>query len=402
MTSTPRQAPTGAPRRARLARSTTAAACALLGAALGLGACQKVPDKLPSRGITVPPPDQSIFLRASFDDDPSTYIGRFLPDQLSPSQIDENEAMATRCSAFITHKEIKASGTYDEYYNASTNLGLAVGSPGLGGGNLGVGDTSTVRVRYDLTRKMRAEIADQAGFDQCCAAAPDQCPDFIIGEFFFGTGHVFQAVGAQSDFDADGVSPTLMAEVDFKDEVVWKRQSNFDEVYFAFRKQRVRNASQAASADPDDCSWANNVPSSLDGKFFVGVSSPATNEADARDLAMRNARAQVVRFLGEYITSASITNSSAVEGYLQDEKVITAVAEALVSRVKDQRWCPAETLETPKGLMFTTRVLAFFPEADKKEAAREALKVTSSSLKAEGRLDAATEAAINKALGALQ
>jgi hypothetical protein len=41
----------------------------------------------------------------------------------------------------------------------------------------------------------------------------------------------------------------------------------------------------------------------------------------ARDLAMRNAREQVVKFLGEYSTTASSSGASLVKGYLEDMQV---------------------------------------------------------------------------------
>lgn len=377
--------------------------------ALGLGmslavACQPTPDKLPSGGVTVPPPDKSVFLRASFDDDPSPFIGRFLPDTLTTEETDENQAMQTRCSEFITFKEVKAAGSFDEYYSSARQASLSVGLPGVASGNVGAGSNATVRVRYELSKKMRAEVSDQEGFDRCCQAAPDQCPDFIIGEFFFGNGEVFQAMGSKAGLDGEQIGAGMSTgEVDVKDELVWKRQTRFEEVYFAFRKQRVRNAAgEQLAAGDDDCSWANNIPTSLDGQFFVGVSAPTASEAQARSQAMRDARAQTVRFLGEFITTASATTSNALEGYLQDEEVVTAAAEGLASRVKDRRWCPAQTIDTPKGPMFTIKVLAFFPEADKKEAARETLQSVEKSLEARGKLDGKAKEALGKALEGLK
>lgn len=345
-----------------------------------------VPDKLPQRGVVVPPADKSVFLRASFDDDPSSFVGRFLPDSLEAGEIDENQAMSTRCSEFISYKEIKAGGSYDEYYNSARQASLSVSLPGVAAAEAGAGNNATVRVRYDLTRKMRAEIEDQAGFDQCCTADPAQCPEFIIGEFFYGTGEVFQAAGAQAGLGGSGTTPSMVTgEMEFKDQVAWKRQTRFEDVYFAFRKQRVRN--NAVAAADTECGWANNVPTSLDGQYFVGISAPAASEAAARDMAMRNARAQAVRYLGEFITSASATTSSAMEGYLQDEKVVTAVAEGLASRVKDRKWCAPETTETPKGNMVSIKVLAFFPKEEEAAAAREAVDKVEDALKTEGRLD---------------
>ncbi len=370
------------------------------GLILGAG-CSSAPDALPSKGLVMPVPDKSVFLRASFDDDPSSFIGRFLPNNLEVHQIDENQAMKTRCSEFITFKEVRASGSYDEYYNSAREASLGVSVPGVANATAGAGANATVRVRYQLSKKMRAEVNDQAAFDQCCTAAADQCPDFIIGEFFYGTGEVFQAVGSSAGFDGEASDLTKNAEMSLKDEVAWKRQTTFEEVYFAFRKQRVRdNASLAANSD--DCSWADNVPTSLDGQYFVGISAPTLSEADARDMAMRNARAQAVRYLGEYITSASATTSGAMEGYLQDEKVVTAVAEGLASRVKDQRWCPAAKSDTPKGTAYTVKVLAFFPKADEVAAAKEAVDKVEATLDGEGKLDGKAKDALKKTREALK
>ena len=46
----------------------------------------------------------------------------------------------------------------------------------------------------------------------------------------------------------------------------------------------------AGAPAADDCGWCERIPSSLDGKFFCGVSPDAPSEAMSRDLAMRNAR----------------------------------------------------------------------------------------------------------------
>lgn len=372
------------------------------GALIAAAACSNaVPDQLPQRGVVVPPPDKSVFLRASFDDDPSSYIGRFLPDTLDAGKTDENEAMSTRCSEFISYKEVKASGSYDEYYNSAKQASLSVGLPGVAAAEVGAGNNATVRVRYELSKKMRAEIEDQEGFDRCCTADPSQCPEFIIGEFFYGTGEVFQAAGAQAGLGGSGTTPSMVTgEMDFKDQVAWKRQTRFQEVYFAFRKQRVRN--NAVAATDTQCGWANNVPTSLDGQYFVGISSPAASEAAARDMAMRNARAQAVRYLGEFITSASATTSSAMEGYLQDEKVVTAVAEGLASRVKDRKWCAPETTATPSGNMVSIKVLAFFPKEEEAAAAREAVDKVEDTLKTEGRLDDNARDSLSKVREALK
>jgi hypothetical protein len=339
--------------------------------------------------MVVPAPDKSVFMRASFDNDPSPFVGKFLPDALAPHEVDENQGVQTRCSKFIKYEEVDANGSFDEYYTSARSAAASVGVPGIANATVGGGVNATVRVRYKLTKKMRSKIEDQEGLDKCCAEDSSQCPDFIVGEFFRGTGEMFEAAGSQTDFGAGGTYNGVQGDLDFKDSVAWRRSSTFEDTYFAFRKQRVRNAATVAGGNkgPDECGWVYNVPTSLDGKFFVGVSEPAASENAARDLAMRNARTQSVKYLGEYITSAMKTKSSALEGVLEDESVVSAVAEGLTSRVKDQKWCAPEKIETPKGVMYVSKVLAFFPKSEENAAAKEALDNTSKTLESKGKLD---------------
>jgi len=355
-------------------------------AAAAMACTQQVRDSdaLPSRGVVVPPPDKSVFLRASFDDDPSSYLGRFLPDNLQPNEVDENQAVSTRCGEFITMKEVNASGTYDEYYNSSTAAGGSVGVAGVASASAGGGQTSTVRVRYELTKKMQAKITDQAAFERCCKEAG--CPSFIVGEFFKGTGSVFQAVGAQAGFSGEGISPSgVTGELDFKDEVAWKRQSNFTDVYFAFRKQRV-GLGDANGGGADDCAWVNSIPTDLDGTYFVGISVPAATESTARNLAVTDARQQAIRYLGESITTSTRLNTSAMEGILSDNTTLTAAAGGIANYVKDKKWCAAEKLDTPEGAKYVARVLAYFPKADQAEAEKVVATSLLTTLKQSGKL----------------
>ncbi|MEL6179720.1 MAG: hypothetical protein AAFS10_12245, partial [Myxococcota bacterium] len=93
----------------------------------------------PSQSMVVSAPNQSVFLRVSFDDDPSPFIGRFIPDGLTPDQIDENRATTTRCSEFITVKQVKASGTFDEVFNSATSVSASLGltPPAIGSASAG-------------------------------------------------------------------------------------------------------------------------------------------------------------------------------------------------------------------------------------------------------------------------
>ena len=360
----------------------------------GSGGNVNVPGQ--NQGMMVTAPNQSVFLRVSFDDDPSTYVGRFIPDELGPGQIDENRAATTRCSEFITIKQVNASGTFDEVFNTSTSASASLGvAPMLGGAKAGMGSSSALRVSYKLKRKMRAEVADPAGLDRCCKAAPDQCAQQIIGEFFYGSGRVYQAAGSQSEFEADGITPTAQADIDFKDSIAWKRVTEFEDVYFAFRTQAVMlGGSGVASAD-DDCSWTRQIPTSLDGQFFVGVSDPLASRSDARDKAMLNARTQAVRYLGQVITSQESVVSSSLEGYMDNRRAIQAASKGVARFVKDQKWC-VEPEDSPDGRLYTAQVLAFFPKEKEKEAARQTVLDIGAALKAEGALKPGDEAKLQK------
>ncbi len=352
---------------------------------------------LPSDSAVRPdPPAQSIFVRASFDDDPGSYVGRFVPEGLPTAEIDENRAAQTRCSQFITTKEVRASGTFDETFNASTSVSGSLGIKPIGSVGGGFEGGNGVRVHYKLAKKLRAEVSDPAAFDQCCKKAPDQCSGTFIGEFLYGTGAVYKFAGQEAALKADGTYKKIDASVDFKDGFAWKRVSEFEDVYFAFRTQAANLGSSVAAGGPDDCAWASSVPTSLDGEYFVGMSMPVASEAQARDKAIDNAKRQVVKYLGEYITSAVQSTTNAIEGYLDDQEVVTHAAEGIASRVKAERWCAAETVDTPKGTMYVVKVLAFFPKAEEKEAARVVMQRMTEKLQAQGKLTAQDEATLEE------
>ncbi len=346
--------------------------------------------------MVVTPPVQSVFLRASFDDDPSPFLGRFVPNGLQPGQVDENQAVKTRCSEFITYKEVKASGKFDEVFNASTNVGASFGVPAIAGGDASAGQSQAMRVSYKLSKKLRAEVSDTAALDQCCNAAPDQCADVYLGEFYYGSGHVYHAAGSQAEFEANGVTSSAVGDINFKDQVAWKRVTEFEEVYFAFRTQNNTLGGGSQDSDSTACEWVDSVPSDLDGTYFVGISPPAADEAGARDAAMINARVQVVKFLGEYIKTEASTTASVLEGVLDDAKTTNTVAEGLTSKVKDKKWCKAERIDTPKGSKYVARVLAYFPNADKKEAAQAAVKSIAATLNKDGKLKGKDKAQFKK------
>lgn len=333
-------------------------------------------------------PRDGVYLRASFDDDPSHFMGRFISNDVGVSDVDENRGIQTECTEFVTYKEVRASGNFDEYYNSSTevsaNLGIQTAAqdvvdaaPG-GDGKFGHSAGTEIRVKYDLNKKLVANIEDPAGFSACCAEAPGRCTDRYIGEFWYGTGTVFEKSGRATDADVSVAANQGEGGLQVADGWVWRRGTTFDDVYFAFRvMDRVAT---------DDCAWADQLPKSADGQYFVGVSAPAPTEDLARSNAMKNARTQAVRYLGESIVAKSTTTAGVVEGYVNDENVVTTVAEGIASFVKDDRYCAADTMETPEGVKYQVKVLAFFPNEGIQQAEVAAAEAVEAKMEADGAL----------------
>ncbi len=377
---------------------------ALLATACGGGPVKTDAHGVPSdTPVRLTPPAQSVFLRASFDADPSPYLGRFLPDGLAGEATDENQAAATRCSRYVKTEVVPASGSFDETLNSALGVSASLGFEQLPSGPGGAveaayGKGSALRVRYTLTAKMRAIVTDPDAFDQCCRAAPDQCSNRFLGEMLRGTGEVFQYAGNEAGAKAGGRNPLAGVEggLEFKQGAAWKRVTRFEDVYFAFRTQAARLAAPAADAG-GDCGWANAVPRSLDGEYFVGVSTPAASEAQARDLAARNAQVQAVRYLGEQVSASTKTKSHALQGYLEDEALVQTAAAGVTRRVRAEKWCPAERIDTPEGAHFTSKVLVFFPNAEIDAATRDAAAAIRAKLQAEGRLKPEDARALDEA-----
>lgn len=347
------------------------AALLWVGMAIACGAATTPP--VAPQPSTLVRPARSVHLRASFDDDPSTYIGRFVPDALSDDAVDESGAVATRCSAFIKPKVVNAAQELDEVMFASQKATGALGVPMVAHAEASHEASAALRVKYAITKKMQSEV-DATGLERCCREQPDQCTKRYIGEFVRGSGQVYQQTGRADSAGGGASHQGVAGEVEVKDSIAWRRVSSFHDMFFAFQTSAGLTELAGAPA-ADDCGWCERIPSSLDGKFFCGVSPDAPSEAMSRDLAMRNAREQVVKYMGEYLSSRSKTEASLLRGYVDDTQLIAAGAEGFASRVKDQRWCKAQPANTPEGVRFRTRVLAFLPNDQLGPAARDAVEM---------------------------
>ena len=331
----------------------------------------------------------NLFMRSSFDEDPSLYVGRFVPPGVANHDLDENAAAQTLCSEFIAFKSVRAGGSFSEMFNASTGFRASLGIAGIGSAGGGSGASTSVRVEYDVTGKMQGYIKDVRAFTKCCADTPDQCAGVYIGEFIRGTGKVFQFAGNESDFKAGGTYKTVTAGVEFKDGFAWQRATKFNDVYFAFKTTRAMLPGATSLAPKGSgCAWADNPPKRWDGKYFVGVSNPTPFEGDARTKAMVHARRQVVAYLGEAISSVIGSEVSGIEGFMKDSDVVQAVSKGIASRVKSEKWCPAQKLKGPTGYKYVVKVLAFFPEAELAAAAAEAAAKAAETLEGNGKVDA--------------
>ncbi len=371
-------------------RLTILVILAVLGALAACGGPQDPEMKMTGEqlGPNLKGPRDGVYLRASFDDDPTHFVGRFISNDVAATDVDENRGIQTECTKFVTYKEVNASGNFDEYYNSSSevsaNLGIqtpvqevADQAPG-GQGNFGQSSGTEIRVQYDLQKKIVANVEDPAGFEKCCNSAPGNCTDTYIGEFWHGTGTIFEKTGKATNADVSAAATQGQGGLQVADGWVWRRGTEFQDVYFAFRvMDRIAT---------DDCAWANQLPKSDDGQFFVGVSAPSPSEDIARTNAMKNARTQVVKYLGESIVAKSKTNSGVVEGYVQDENVVTSVAQGIASFVKDDRYCKAEKLETPEGLKYKVKVLAFFPQDKQQEAEAATADAVEKKMEEDGKL----------------
>jgi len=368
------------------------------GFAAGCSGSAKKPDDLSTTkmgegqmGPNLAGPRQGVYLRASFDDDPSHFIGRFIASSVEADDVDENRGIQTECSKFVTYKEVNASGTFDEYYNSSTTVrgGLGISNPASkampagvnapeGAAGLEHGSGTSIRVKYELQKKLVANVEDPAGFAACCDSSPDNCTGIYIGEFWYGHGTLYENTGAQTGASV-GVSATQgQGNLEVADGWAWRKATEFKDVYFAFR---VMDRIAA-----DDCAWAQRPPKSADGQYFVGVSPPAPTEDIARTAAMRHARTQAVQYMGEFINSSTMNSSSVIQGYVESENVVTTAAEGMANFVKDDRYCAPEQIETPEGVKYKVTVLAFFPEEKKQEAAATTLDAIEKSAEKDGKL----------------
>lgn len=379
----------------------------LIAAALAVTACPGTTGESMGSRTTVLNTKPSIFLRITPDGDASDIIGAFLPDDVPDAQVDESAAVRTRCSQFIKPKRVPASGEYQEVAAASSGAAGKLGVKSVAKVELGGQAAEALLVRYALIEKMQADV-DEDNLQRCCSDAPDQCTKRFIAGALLADGNYYAATEAGSGGGLDSKALENLpidASVVYESDMKWERKVQFKRQYFAFSTRRSL-AGGLASSDPkkaggaaeDPCAWANSVPTDLDGIYFVGVSNPMPSEKLAREDAMRDARDQVIKFLGEFLAEAQLSatktvgSAADIQVLMDDTKVKESMSGGIAKSVKDRKWCGPSELGTPSGTKYTMKALAFFPHAEKKSASLLAMKTMIQRQKAAGADTAALEA----------
>jgi hypothetical protein len=338
----------------------------------------------------------SIYLRVTPDGDASDIIGAFIPDEVSDANVDEGSAVRTRCSKFITARRVPASGEYSEIAAASSGAAGKLGVKNIAKVDLGGQSSEALLVRYTLIEKMQADV-DEDNLQRCCESAPDQCSKRFISGALMADGNYYAATDFSSGGGADVEALTVAklpidAAVVFDSEMKWERKVSFKRQYFAFNMRRgLAGGLGKTGAVADDCSWTRKVPTDLDGMYFVGVSNPMLSEKEARSDALRDAKEQVVRYLGEWLAEGSTSVSKTVgtsndlQTLMDDTKVKESLSGGMARSVKDRNWCGPEDQASPSGMRQVMKVLAYFPNTERDAASKLALQTIIQRQKEAGR-----------------
>lgn len=243
--------------------------------------------KTPTAQVMSMAPPGNVYIRNSFDLDPSSYIGRFLTD--GDVNVDESTAMSTTCSAYIEHRFVEGGGVkYKEVLDVSSTVGARIGVPIIAKVGGSYGKTSKVLVQYELTGKMVSEITDPQKFSQCCTENPEHCTRRYIGEFIQGSGAIFTEVQKEGSAQGEGIDPSsgVKGGMTYSHGSQWKRGIEFpNPVYFAFKFHQTP-FNESGKCD----GWNSPLPQSEKGSYFVGISERETTESKARKSAVKNAR----------------------------------------------------------------------------------------------------------------
>lgn len=321
-----------------------------------------------------------VFLRSSYDADPSNWLGRFVADDAT--EADDSAASESTCRKYIKPEVIDAGDVfYDEFFNATANAGLTAGLQKIISLGASVSNSKTIRVRYTLSKKMVAKITDPTAYDACCKAAPDQCTKRYIGEYLMGTGATYigaekkrgMKTGVQAGIGIPGLDVNVFPELEVTADQAWYRGTTFTKpVYFAFKlTDRLTGGDLSAICSTD---WESQLPRTSEGTWFVAKSGRTDSEATARKVAMQSAREQVVNWLGEQISTGSVKVESlgaangTIQSSLSQEDVVERASSGVASLVKDQCWKERKEAAADRDY-FSASVLVLLPNSEKQKAA---------------------------------
>ncbi|MFO0634155.1 MAG: hypothetical protein U0168_15015 [Nannocystaceae bacterium] len=297
-------------------------------------------------------PMSNVFLRNSFDTDPSIYLGRFVPR--NATDIDEGSAMPLTCSQYVKYRFIEGGGVkFTEHMAVSTEVAARIGVPVIASANASASKNREVKVEYTLTGKMVADITDPAAFEQCCKEKPDQCTDRFIGEFLQGTGAVYREDSSAAQIQGQGTNPTngVSGAGQASREKSWTQAIEFpNPVYFAFKVTQTPNNRATSSCGP----WVDAPPSEPGFVFFVGTSREMKNERTARDRAGLDLKMKAY---------ASVATPAAPnpDGSPNPAAMENQAAQRWAMGAATVESC-VEIVQSPKGPRYIGRVLGKLPE----------------------------------------
>lgn len=249
--------------------------------------CALFGGKSPTKAGTQVAPANTVYVRNSFDTDPSLYLGRFVPR--GRVDLDETAAMQLACSQHISYRFIEGGGVkYTESMAVGTEVAAKLGIPVVASADVSAKRVQEVKVQYELTGKMVANIDDPSAFAECCKSQPDQCTDRYIGEFLQGTGAVYQSNSTEISASGQGTNPTngVSGQGGVDHQQSHDRAIEFpNPVYFAFKITETPHKRATSSCG----SWVDNPPTEEGFVFFVGQSRGMRTEGAARNWAQNQA-----------------------------------------------------------------------------------------------------------------
>jgi len=322
---------------------------------------QSTPTQVPLSGL---------YLRNTFDTDPTEYIGGFV---MNPEGVpDDAAASKLACSTFVSYKEVGGGGvTTTDFFTASQGAALKLGVPPVASGQAGFDRGVTLLVQYTATKKWQAVVDDPGGFANCCATYPDQCRKQYVGEFLAGTGKIYSEIQAKGGAKAGAVARGVAGQVMAYAGKQWSYTNEFpNEVAFAFKLKDAPVANAAAFKDPICASdWQSQVPNDPRGHWERAVSDVMPDEAGAQSNAWDHAALQMAKWCGVDVSLGTtggrtdVSDGGSTSTRMGASTEFSLAAQALVSRMR--LVCSSqEKAEAPRGYQYKLTGLYLLPQSE--------------------------------------